>query len=182
MILHRANIFFVANGVGNATSVVGPIICASLMRNNIWSPIWLALFLQMVSILSAFGLPETLPVSGSIDSYSLPSFPTHCQHDSSTSVSLPPAKTSNIIYAEMATSFKALAIIFGDWRMVVLACLYPVRMMYTVRPSRLVHDEDSAFSRQSFCVPEARVERPLYHIIFHPVIAHCLVIIQVEHR
>jgi hypothetical protein len=42
--------------------VFGPVICASLMRKNIWYPIGLGLALHAVSNPAAFVLPETLNV------------------------------------------------------------------------------------------------------------------------
>jgi len=125
-----ANAFFAANAVGTAASVVGPIMCASLMRKNIWYPIWLGLALQTVSVLAALALPETLtgPDSAQRDRSKAPD--TACLHDSSTDVARAPPEIKNSVYLEMATSVKALSIIFGDWRMAALAGLYPVRMMY----------------------------------------------------
>jgi hypothetical protein len=100
------------------------------MRKNIWYPIWLGLALQAVSILAAFALPETLNGSESNKGDQMAAPGTRSEGDSLTSVSPPPSKTANHIYAEVVASFKALANIFGDWRMAVLAGLYPVRMMY----------------------------------------------------
>jgi hypothetical protein len=50
--------------------------------------------------------------------------------DSVTSVAPSLPKTANHGYAGLFASVKVLATIFGDWRMAVLAGLYPVRMMY----------------------------------------------------
>jgi hypothetical protein len=129
--LDRANSFFFANAFGSGTNVVGPIISASLMQKNIWYPIWLGLALQAVSVVAAFALPETLIAIGSSKGGRVAAPATDSQHPSSTDVLPPLTKTSNKINAELIASVKALAIIFGDWRMAVLAGLYPVRMMYT---------------------------------------------------
>jgi hypothetical protein len=129
-ILDRAKIFFFFTAVGSATNVVGPIICASLMRQNIWYPIWLALALQGATISAAFALPETLNGSENSTCDRSAAASIVSEGDSFASVSPPPAKTASYIYTEVVASVKALAIIFGDWRMAVLAGLYPVRMMY----------------------------------------------------
>jgi hypothetical protein len=125
--LDRANIFFVATAICNATGVIGPIICASLMQKSIWYPIWLGLALQLFSVVGAFALPETLARSSHADQVLLPVTPS--QHDPSPNVSTPSPKTRNKIYAELAASVNNLVIIFGDWKMGVMAGLYPVRMM-----------------------------------------------------
>ena len=84
----------------------------------------------MVSIMAALALPETLTLSATSEGDILAAHPIAGQHDLFTNTSPPPAKTSRSIHAELLTSIRALAVIFGDWRMLVLAGLYPVRMMY----------------------------------------------------
>jgi hypothetical protein len=100
------------------------------MRQNIWYPIWLGLALQVATISAAFALPETLngPESSRGDRSAAAAIIS--EGDSVSSVSPPPTKTASHMYAELIASVKALVIIFGDWRMAVLAGLYPVRMMY----------------------------------------------------
>jgi hypothetical protein len=100
------------------------------MRQNIWYPIWLGLALQACSILGAFALPETLNASESSKDDQMPASVVVCEADSATSVSPPPMKTANRIYAELVASVKALAIIFGGWRMAVLVGLYPAYTMH----------------------------------------------------
>jgi hypothetical protein len=129
--LDRANIFFAATAIGSATGVVGPIICASLMRKSIWYPIWLGLALQIFSVVGAFALPETLARSETSQTDQNLPRATPSQHDPSPNVSPPFTKTTNKIYAELVASVNALTIVFGDWKMGVMAGLYPVRMMYT---------------------------------------------------
>jgi hypothetical protein len=126
--LDRVNIFSVATAIASATGVAGPIISASLMRKSIWYPIWLGLALLIFSVVGAFALPETLETSQTDQNLS-PATPS--QHNPSPNVSPPFTKTTNKIYAELVASVNALTVIFGDWKMVVMAGLYPIRMMYT---------------------------------------------------
>lgn len=125
----RANVFFIFSAVGGACSVVGPAISASLMRRHIWDPIWLGLALQVAAILATFWLPETLNLPDDNDGVSRAVRDVVSEPNSDISVSPPTAKATNDLYDELVTSAKAVAIVFRDWRMAVLAGLYPVHMM-----------------------------------------------------
>src|ERR1700722_5233008 len=118
--LDTPNIFFAATAIGSATGVVGPIICASLMRKSIWYPIWLGLALQIFSAIGAFALPETLARSETSQTSQVQPPVTPSQHDPSPIVSPPFAKTTSKISAELVASFNDLVIIFGDWKMGVM--------------------------------------------------------------
>jgi hypothetical protein len=99
------------------------------MRKSIWYPIWLGLALQTFSAVGAFALPETLARSETSQTNQVQPPVTPSQHDPSPIVSPPFAKTMNKTYAELVASFNDLVIIFGDWKMAVMAGLYPVRMV-----------------------------------------------------
>jgi hypothetical protein len=109
--------------------LVGPIVCASLMRKSIWYPIWPGLALQIFSAVGAFALPETLARSETSQTDQEQPPVTPSQHDPSPIASLPFTKTTNKIYAELVASVNDLVIIFADWKMGMMVGLYPVRMM-----------------------------------------------------
>ena len=99
------------------------------MQSSIWYPIWLGLALQTFCVLAAFALPETLVEAESNYAGQTACVAPGSEHGLPPNVSPPPTKTTNSISAELVGSVKALAIIFGDWRMALLAGLYPVQMM-----------------------------------------------------
>jgi hypothetical protein len=99
------------------------------MRKSIWYPIWLGLALQIFSVVGAFALPETLARSETSQIGQNPPPATPSQHDPSPNVPPPFTKTTNKIHAELVASVNALTIIFGDWKIGVMAGLYPIRMM-----------------------------------------------------
>jgi hypothetical protein len=99
------------------------------MRKSIWYPIRLGLALQSFSVVGAFALPETLARSETSQTNQVQPSVTPSQHDPSPIVSPSFTKTTNKTYAELVASVNDLVIIFSDWKVGVMAGLYPVRMM-----------------------------------------------------
>jgi len=128
-----ANIFFYVNAFGFTTRMVGPIICASLMKRDIWAPVWLAVALQAIGFLVSLALPETLGTAPEDTGHNATSTAErsndHTAQEEAEDEQTPSLQTDNSIFAEILSSLRHLAFIFADWRMAVLAGLYPVRMM-----------------------------------------------------
>ena len=123
-----ANMFFYVNAMSYLDQTIGPIIYASLMRFSAWYPIWLALALQTATFLISLGMPETLAKPASTPEAA----------DASEQVTLTEGTSKpQSVFSETLASFLDVAYVFSDWRLVVLAALYPIRLMKVALDSLL---------------------------------------------
>ncbi len=125
---YRTNLFFYVNAFGHSTRIVGPVICASLMKMSIWAPIWLGVALQAFSVLGSLAMPETLDTAVKDGGDSATSSADHNNETAQNDSSLKNSPDMSIV-DEVLTSLSRLVQIFSDWRMLFLAAVYPVRMM-----------------------------------------------------
>ena len=126
----RANLFFYIQAFGYSTRIVGPIICASLMQRNTWAPVWLSVALQAFGVLASLTMPETLGAATKDSRDNATSTADYSNNETAqendTSLG---NKTDMSIIDEILLALRHLIQIFGDWRMLFLATIYPVRMM-----------------------------------------------------
>ncbi|KAI0878294.1 major facilitator superfamily domain-containing protein [Hypoxylon argillaceum] len=119
----RASVFFKVMAVNCTTQVIGPLLSASLMVWNPWTPMILGLVVEFASVVTVFFLPETLQHSrrGLLAIDSTPNISTHSQCQ-------PP------FLRRLSHAFqRSLSLLVSDMRVLSIVGLFILRVLFLNR-------------------------------------------------